>query len=148
MSVSYRQKSTMHTHGVSAKQCLSVQEPMQAVKSCFKKAVSLLYYGQKRFTCLHLGGGLMSPSPIPNPHPPKYRRRGYIKAQAAIFNLFTACMFFFDWGRSNVTRTFKIFKHFFNNHTWVHTYAKSNAWLKIRRIQMNAYIEFASIINE
>lgn len=62
----------MHTHGVSANQCLSVQEPMQAVKSCFKKAVSLLCNGQKRFTCLHLGGGdLMSPSPIPTPPPQK-----------------------------------------------------------------------------
>lgn len=85
----------MHTHGVSAKQCLSVQEPMQAVKSCFKKAVSLLYHGQKRFTCLHLGGVDVSVSHPKPPPPQKNRRRGYIKVQAAIFNLFTASMVFF-----------------------------------------------------
>lgn len=59
----------MHTHGVSANQCLSVQEPMQAVKSCFKKAVSLLYHGQKKFTCLNWGGGFGVS--VSHPHPPK-----------------------------------------------------------------------------
>lgn len=148
MSVSYRQKSTMHTHGVSAKQCLSVQEPMQAVKSCFKKAVSLLYHGQKRFTCLHLGGGWCLRLPSPTPTPQNIDGEGTLRHKQPYSIYLLHVWFFFYWGRSNVTRTFKIFKHFFNNHTWVHTYAKSNAWLKIRRIQMNAYIEFASIINE
>lgn len=150
MSVSYRQKSTMHTHGVSANQCLSVQEPMQVVKSCFKKAVSLLYHGQKKFTCLNWGGGGFDVS-VSHPHPPSLQKidgEGTLRYKQPYSIYLLHVCFYFNWGRSNVTRTFKIFKHFFNNHTWVHTYAKSNAWLKIRRIQMNAYIEFASIINE
>lgn len=66
-----------------------------------------------------LGGGgwnLMSPSPTPTPTPPKKnRRRGYIKVQAAIFNLFTACMVFFFieadqmlLGHSKYSNTFSI----------------------------------------
>lgn len=114
MSVSYRQKSTMHTHGVSANQCLSVQEPMQVVKSCFKKAVSLLYHGQKKFTCLNWRGGGIWCLRLPPPKKKQYRRRGYIKVQAAIFNLFTACMLFLIeadpmlLGHSKYSNTFSI----------------------------------------
>lgn len=93
--------------------CTRTHAGRKVVKSCFKKAVSLLYHGQKKFTCLNWGGDLMSPSPTP-PQKKNNRRRGYIKVQAAIFNLFTACMLFLIeadpmlLGHSKYSNTFSI----------------------------------------
>lgn len=113
-SVSYRPKSTMHTHAVSA----GVQEPVQALKACTslkKRLGAFLYNGYlKRMYVYKFEEEKFDVSvkkkkkKIDGEGTLGYKRPYPIYSLPACFILKQIPCYY---------RTFKIFKHFFNNHT-------------------------------
>lgn len=92
-SVSYRPKSTLHTHAVSA----GVQEPVQALKACTslkKRLGAFLYNGYLKRMYVYKFEEKKFDVSVKKKK--KNRWRGYIRVQKAISHLFIACMFYIE----------------------------------------------------